>query len=167
MHIRHESPADIHAVRTLVYRAFINHPHHEPGATPIEHDVVDRLRERGELELALVAERDGQLVGHIAFSPVTINGEDHRWLGLAPVAVHPDHQHQGIGSRLIHTALKQLKATGFKGFVLLGDPAYYRRFGFEQNPALTFPGVPAEYFQALPCTPDIPRGEVAFTPAFP
>jgi putative acetyltransferase len=80
--------------------------------------------------------------------------------------VAPDHQGQGIGAGLIREGLAQLKALGAQGCVLLGDPAYYGRFGFQNDPRLTLAGVPPEYFQALPVTTEGPQGAVAFHAAF-
>ena len=164
--IRNETPADILTIRKLIYAAFKNHPHHEPGADPTEHDIVDRLREKGELSLSLVAEDNGQIVGHIAFSPVTVNGESVNWLGLAPVSVSPEYQGEGIGSKLIREGLAILKKQGVKGFVLLGDPGYYERFGFRPYSQLILPDVPAEYFMAISCDDEIPSGDVAYSAAF-
>ncbi len=84
---------------------------------------------------------DGQqVVGHIAFSPVTIDGRDLGWYGLGPLAVHPDRQRLGIGALLVRTGLDLLRDQAAQGCVLLGDPLYYARFGFRQDPGLEFPG---------------------------
>ena len=146
MLIRPETPADHSAIRDVTRAAFENAPHSQQT----EAAIIDALRAANALVLSLVAEQDGQIVGHIAFSKVLIDGQDHNWLGLGPVSVHPDLQGQGIGSTLINTALDQITNAGANGCVLLGDPAYYARFGFRADPALKYPGVPAEYFQSLP-----------------
>ena len=166
MLIRHETPADIEAIRSLNYAAFKDHPHHEPGAEPTEHLIVDNLRETAALVLSMVAEKDGQVVGHIAISPVTIGGEDRFWFGLAPVAVSPEHQSQGIGSQLIRTAIGEIKKLSAGGIVVLGDPKYYGRFGFKHSDEIVLPGVPAEYFMALPMVDRAASGDVAYHPAF-
>ena len=166
MIIRTETEQDIPAIRELVYSAFKDHPHHEPGAEPTEHLIVDRLRDGGELTLSLVAVLEDKVVGHIAFSPVKIGGKESNWLGLAPVAVDPDRQNQGIGSQLIREALDILKEKDIGGFVLLGGPEYYNRFGFVRHEELVLPGVPAEYFLALPNGDDVPEGDVSYSPAF-
>ena len=166
MIIRKEIPADIPAIHELLYTAFKGHPHHEPGAEPTEHKIVDQLRDKGELTLSLVAGQDNKIVGHIAFSPVMINGEDLNWLGLAPVAVAPEYQGQGIGAALINESLNQLQKQGVNGFVLLGSPGYYQRFGFTRHPELTYPGPPPEYFLALPCNNEVPTGKVSYSSAF-
>ncbi|MCW7554144.1 N-acetyltransferase [Endozoicomonas gorgoniicola] len=166
MKIRKETSDDINTIRHLVYAAFKGHPHHKPGAEPTEHTIIDLLRESNELSLSLVAELNGKIIGHIAFSPVRINGQDSHWLGLGPVAVLPDAQGKGIGSALINEAIKQLKEKGISGFVVLGEPEYYSRFGFSHYSELTLPGVPQEYFMGLSNSSEIPTGEVTYSSAF-
>ncbi|MGI9274068.1 MAG: GNAT family N-acetyltransferase [Endozoicomonas sp.] len=166
MQIRKETPGDINQIRELNYAAFKDHPHHEPGAEPTEHLIVDRLRQDGELTLSLVAEENGEILGHVALSPVRINGEDLNWFGLGPVAVFPVMQGKGVGSKLIRAALEQLQQQGAAGFVVMGDPAYYQRFGFRHIEEIVFPGVPAEYFLTMLLTDEIPGGDVSFHPAF-
>jgi putative acetyltransferase len=125
------------------------------------------LREAGTLSLSLVAEVDNKVVGHVAFSVVTINGEDIGWYGLGPVSVSPELQNQGIGSKLIKEGLSIIKTKGAKGCVLEGSPEYYQRFGFKAYPGLFYEGAPApEYFMALPFYDDIPKGKVEFHKAF-
>ena len=131
-----------------------------------EANIVEGLRKGGALTLSLVAEQDGRIVGHIAFSPVTITGEDRGWYGLGPVAVLPEHQGEGIGAALVEAGLAQLRALRARGCVLLGDPAYYQRFGFRADPRLVLPGIPAEYFQTVRLSDDEAEGEVAYHPAF-
>lgn len=166
MLIRNETSADIDAIRSLNYAAFKNHPQHAPGAEPTEHLIVDKLREAEVLTLSMVAEKDGEVIGHIAISPVTIGGKDCFWFGLGPVAVSPELQNQGIGSKLIHKAIEEMKERHAGGIVLLGNPGYYGRFGFKQIDTIILPGVPAEYFMALPLADASANGDVAFHPAF-
>ncbi|AEV39407.1 acetyltransferase, GNAT family [Pseudovibrio sp. FO-BEG1] len=166
MIIRAELPSDIEIIRDLVYAAFENHPHHEPGAKPTEHLIVDQLRENGELSLSLIAGQAGGMVGHIAFSPITIDGEDKGWYGLGPVAIVPKHQGKGFGAALIMEGMLQIRQRGAKGVVLLGEPKYYSRFGFQQAESLTFPGVPAEYFMQHTFEGETPTGTVAYSEAF-
>ncbi len=111
-------------------------------------------------------EEDRRLLGHVAFSPVLIGGEEKGWYGLGPVSVLPDRQGEGIGSILIREGLAILRQEGAKGCVLLGDPGYYGRFGFRADQRLKLPGVPAEYFQCLAFGPDTPEGDVAYDMAF-
>jgi predicted N-acetyltransferase YhbS len=134
---------------------------------------VDALRDAGQLALSLVAvEASGDadtVIGHVALSPVTLTptpdgGPD--WYGLGPLAVVPERQGQGVGSRLVRSALEHLSGLGAAGCVLLGDPAYYGRFGFRATPALVLAGVPAAYFQALAFGGAIPEASVAYAAAF-
>lgn len=166
MKIRAENHSDITEIETLIYRAFENHPHHEPGAKPTEHLIANKLRDAKVLSLSLVCEDQTGIIGHIAFSPILINGEESVWYGLGPVSVMPERQGEGIGGALICEGLSQLKTQGIEGVVLLGEPKYYGRFGFESQPNLTFPGAPSEYFLAISLANNIPTGEVAYHSAF-
>lgn len=163
--LRPEIPADYPAVAALLRAAFLDHPHGRPGE-PVEPALLDALRQQGGLALALTAEAGGQVVGHIAFSPVTISGEAGAWYGMGPVAVLPAWQGQGIGSSLVDEGLRQLRALGAQGCVLVGEPDYYRRFGFATDPLLTLPGVPPEYFLVYTLADTYPVGEVSFHAAF-
>ncbi|WP_029073877.1 GNAT family N-acetyltransferase [Kaistia adipata] len=168
MIIRDETTADYAAIKALVDAAFLGHPHSNQG----EARLVGALRDAGALTLSLVAEADGKLVGHIAFSPVEVDGKEQGWYGLGPVAVQPGLQGRGIGRALIEAGLARLAALGAGGCVLVGDPAFYGRFGFRADPRLTYAGVPPEYFMALALapqdgkTPAIPAGAVQYHPAF-
>ncbi|WP_162605146.1 GNAT family N-acetyltransferase [Geomonas oryzae] len=162
MTIRKERPEDAAAITRVVEAAFHSHPY----SNQTEHILVERLRSAEALSISLVAVLDGAVVGHIAFSPVTIDGKPCRWFGLAPVSVEPDHQGEGIGSMLIRAGLAQLERLGCDGCVLLGEPAYYGRFGFKVRDGLTLPGVPPEYFLALPFRAEEAAGEVAYHDAF-
>jgi putative acetyltransferase len=113
-----------------------------------------------------VAEDNDIIIGYIAISPVTISDGSKGWFGLGPISVLPDRQRQGVGSELTKRALSRLKNMGASGGVVLGEPNYYRRFGFTVEPSLVLPGVPPEYFQALCYSSEIPRGEVAYHEAF-
>jgi predicted N-acetyltransferase YhbS len=159
--IREERPGDVETIAGVIERAFAAAEHRDGT----EAQIVERLRAAGALALSLVAERDGAVVGHAAFSPVTVN-EAQGWFGLGPVAVEPERQGQGIGAALIEAGLARLRSSGAQGCVVLGDPAYYARFGFRVVRGLTYPGAPAEYFQALAFSGHPPRGEVRYHPAF-
>lgn len=121
--IRVEAPQDLEAIRRVETQAF--------GQSG-EADLVDALRSNGALTLSLIAEVDGHIVGHIAFSPGTIVGDNGSVdaLALGPVAVNPTHQNQGIGSKLIRESLRKCKANGHRIVFLLGHTGYYPRFGF-------------------------------------
>lgn len=160
--IRHEQPADIPAIEQLTRAAFADAPH----TSGTEQAIVNALRRAGLLSLSLVAEQGGEIVGHVALSPVSIADGASNWFGLAPVSVLPVHQKLGIGSRLIEAALAHLRQTGAGGCVVLGDPGYYGRFGFHAEPRLVLPGVPAEYFQAILLDGSWPSGDVAYHDAF-
>jgi putative acetyltransferase len=162
LNIRNETPADIDAITTLTEAAFLNAPH----TSHTEQFIVKALRKAGALSLSLVAEQDGRLVGHVALSPVIMSDGATGWFGLGPISVAPDVQHCGIGSQLMRAALGWLRSTGAAGCALVGDPAYYQRFGFKPEPGLVYPGIPAEYFQVLAFGSSIPQGEVTFHEAF-
>lgn len=160
--LRDEAAADRGAVRRLIDGAFAGAVH----ASGTEGAIVDALRADGRLSVALVAEAGGEVVGHAAFSPVTIDAADAGWLGLGPVAVRPDQQGRGVGSALIHAGLDRLRAMGAGGCVVLGDPGYYSRFGFRHDPGLRFAEAPPEYFMALAFRPPAPAGAVRYHEAF-
>ena len=100
------------------------------------------------------------------FSEDRINGEYCRWAGLGPLAVLPRWRNRGIGSALVERGLEAMRADGWSGSVVLGDPAYYRRFGFEHDPQLAYPGPPPEYFQRIVFTGPAPQGVVSYAKSF-
>ncbi|WP_414614414.1 GNAT family N-acetyltransferase [Stenotrophomonas geniculata] len=160
--IRAEAIDDHATLRALTEAAFRDAAH----SSHTEQFIVDALRARGQLSVSLVAEMDGKVIGHVAVSPVTISDGSTGWFGLGPISVLPAWQGQGIGAALMHAALEALRQQGAYGCVLLGEPAYYGRFGFRAEPGLVLPGVPAEYFQALCLQPPLAQGEVQYSPAF-
>ena len=162
MIIRPEESQDIPEIRTLVTAAFKEAPY----SNGTEGAIVDALRDGGALTVSLVAEHGGEIVGHVAFSPVKIDGETVDWYGLGPVAVQPERQRQGIGVRLIEAGLGQIKELGAAGCVVLGDPGYYSRFGFKVDPSLRFPDAPPEYFQCVDFGHDERQGVVVYHSAF-
>lgn len=120
------------AIRTerLGDQAAIYAVHESAFSTPQEADLVDRLRASGRLPVSLVAERDDGVAGHIAFSPVTVDDRLTSGLGLAPLAVRPEAQRQGIGSALVAAGLQQCAGRGAGFVVVLGEPEFYGKFGF-------------------------------------
>ena len=162
MIIRPEIPNDYDSIRNIHIAAFANHPY----SHQTEHLIVEGLRADGALTVSLVADLDGNVVGQIAFSPVKIDGKDCGWLGLGPVAVSPGLQRRGIGQALVNEGLKQIRGLGAQGCVLVGNPAFYRRFGFENNPALRMEGVPPEVLMCLPMGDEMLEGNVTHHPAF-
>ncbi|MFA9201059.1 MAG: GNAT family N-acetyltransferase [Cypionkella sp.] len=160
--VRAERAGDETAIGAVTEAAFAGRPY-SAGREPA---IVTALRSAGDLALSLVAEVRGEIVGHIAFSPVSISDASPGWYGLGPVSVVPERQRCGIGARLIETGLGKLRARGARGVVVLGNPAYYRRFGFVHDPELAYPGPPAAYFQRLILAGAAPRGTVRYAPAF-
>lgn len=161
MRIRSEKAGDEAAIRALTLAAF------EPMAFSdgSEADIVDRLRADDDLALSLVATEGDEIVGHVAFSPVLIGGE-RGWFGLGPVSARPDRQRRGIGSRLIADGMAVMEERGAAGFVLVGDPDYYGRFGFRSDGRLTYGDVPARYVQWRALGTEPPAGLLRYAPAF-
>lgn len=161
MRIRPERPADRAAIRAVTAAAFESSPYGHNG----EADIVEALRAAGALTVSLVAEADGEIVGHVAWSPVRIAEAEGHWHGLGPLSVAPAWQGRGVGHALVREGLKQLEVLGAAGSVVVGDPAYYGRFGFRNDPALRF-GEASAYLQVLLLRGAVPRGEVLYHPAF-
>lgn len=160
--IREERESDFKSISTVTREAFKN----LEISDQTEHLIINALRHAGALTISLVAEIDGRIVGHIAFSPVTISDGTEHWYGLGPVSVLPDYQNQGIGKNLIHQGLSMLREIGAEGCVLVGHPEYYPQFGFRNIPELIYEGVPQEAFLILPFTDKTPEGQVVFHDAF-
>jgi putative acetyltransferase len=160
--IRPETTADAGAIREVTVAAF------ETLAISdhTEQFVIEALRAAKALSLSLVAEVEGRVVGHIAFSPVTISDGTGDWYGLGPVSVLPGYQRQGIGKALMEEGLSRLRSLGARGCCLVGHPDYYRKFGFGNAPELVLEGVPPEFFFALPFDGPVPHGSVIFHEAF-
>ncbi len=160
--IQAECRADIDAIDALTRSVFQAHPFSEQN----EHRIVHALRDAGALQLSLVAVLDGAVVGHAAFSPVSLNGTASTWCGLFPLSVAPAHQRRGIGSAMVRSGLRRLSDHGWTGCVVLGDAAYYHRFDFERHPGLGIAGVPSEHFMALAFAGAVPTGDVRYHPGF-
>jgi putative acetyltransferase len=159
--IRPETPSDVDAIREINTAAFLDHPF----SHQTEHLIVDALRASSALEVSLVALRDGRPVGHVAFSNAAVGLSDG-WFLLGPVAVLPDLQGHGIGSALVSAGLEELRLRGTLGCVLVGDPGFYRRFGFRSVPGLAYEGVPDENVLCLPFGTEAPRGSIHAHEAF-
>jgi putative acetyltransferase len=162
MHIRDEMPSDEAAIESVIEAAFRDMPYSQQTETFI----MAGLRRAGALTVSLVAEEAGHIVGQAAFSPIEIDGRPSDWYGLGPIAVAPARQRSGIGSALIEEGLGRLHGLGAAGCMLVGDPGYYSRFGFRNEPCLTLEGVPPEVFMILPLGDTVPTGTVTFHPAF-
>ena len=160
--IRRETDSDVSAITGVTAAAFktleiSNHT---------EQFIIAALRAAKALTLSLVAEADGRVIGHIAFSPVTISDGTRNWYGLGPVSVLPEYQRQGIGKALIQEGLSRLKDMNAQGCCLVGHPDYYRKFGFSNMSGLVHEGVPQEVFFALSFDGHTPQGTVAFHEGF-
>lgn len=166
MYIRLETDSDVGAIREIEYAAFRNHPQHAPGVEPTEHLIVDALRGSGRLSLSLVAECRGEAAGHLALSPASVGRDGKGWYMLGPVGVSPDRQGRGIGSALVREALDIMRNRGTHGVLLVGNPSFYRRFGFRARPGLVMEGVPQEYVLAVSLDGREPEGAIGADPAF-
>jgi putative acetyltransferase len=162
MIIRKEMVADAEAITEVTIAAFKT----LPISNHTEQFIINALRAADALAISLVAEINGRIVGHIAFSPITISDGSIGWYGLGPVSILPEYQKQGIGKSLINEGLSLLKELGGQGCALVGDPNYYRRFGFQTYPELIHEGVPQEVFLVLPFTENVPQGIVVFHEGF-
>lgn len=138
--------ADRTAIRQIVAAAF---------GGDIEADLVDALRTDGDSSISLVAEDEGAIIGHVLFSPMEA---PFRALGLGPVAVLPARQRSGVGGALIRAGIEEARRQGWQGIFVLGEPAFYRRFGFDPALAAGFDCVYAgPYLMALPLGETLPQ----------
>ncbi len=160
--IRNEMDDDVSTITEVTIAAFktlaiSNHT---------EQFIIEALRAADALTVSLVAEVNGRVTGHIAFSPVTISDGTPNWYGLGPVSVLPEHQRQGIGKALIWEGLSRLKDLNARGCCLVGHPDYYKKFGFKNISGLMLEGVPQEVFFALSFDGHTPQGTVTFHEGF-
>lgn len=163
--IRPENANDVIGIRRVNEAAF---------ERPDEANLVDALRPVARPYISLVAEIEGQIVGHVLFTPVTVESESEIFvaLGLAPVAVLPDFQNQGIGSALIVRGLQVGRDAGYPLVFVLGHPGYYPRFGFETASRKGFKCLypaPDEAFMVAELKPESAAGKsgtVRFLPQF-
>jgi len=160
--IRPETPADIAAIRDVTDRAFAGHPYSEGT----EATIVDALRSQHGLAISLVAERDGRILGHVAFSPASAADRSPGWYALGPLSVEPRVQGQGIGSRLVIEGLRRLRELSASGCILVGNTKYYARFGFVAAPGNAPPGVPSDHFMVLTLGSEPPQTLIGFHGAF-
>ncbi len=160
--IRNETAADVTEIEAVTISAFLNAPH----TRHTEQFIVRALRTARKLTVSLVADAQGKVIGHVAVSPVSISDGASGWFGLGPISVMPAHQRSGVASRLMREALRILRDQGAAGCVLLGEPRYYSRFGFQVDPNLTLADAPPEYFQAISFDSSRPHGTVSYHAAF-
>jgi len=162
MMIRTEKESDIKIILEVTREAFKNHP----LSQNTEQLIINALRDDGALTISLVAEMGEKVVGHIAFSPLTISDGSRDWYALGPISVQPNFQRRGIGQALVREGVAQLKSLGAQGRVLVGEPEFYNRFGFKSSPGLEMKGVPQQYVLALPFTEKIASGVITHHHAF-
>jgi putative acetyltransferase len=157
MDVRDESPSDWNAVYRAVSSAF---------GQSAEAELIKELREAGDSVFSLVAEEDGQIVGHVLLSRMAA---PFPALALAPVSVIPTRQRSGIGSALVERAVNRARSEGWAAIFVLGDPNFYERFGFDREAAAGFtsPYV-GSHFMVLKLSPSLPAttGELRHAPAF-
>ena len=162
MVIRSETDADPGAIADVTVAAFST----LPIGNHTEQFIVAALRAAKALTVSRVAEMDGRVVGHIAFSPVVMSDGSPGWYGLGPISVLPQWQRRGIGGALIQEGLSRLKGLGARGCCLVGHPEYYMRFGFQNTRGLVHNGVPEDVFFVMSSDEHIPQGVVEFHEGF-
>ncbi|UWU30663.1 N-acetyltransferase [Rhizobium sp. WSM1274] len=162
MLIRYETPDDIDAIHDLTSTAFKPMPYSDGT----EAEIVRRLRAKGDLKISPVAEEDGEILGHVAFSPVTIEGANDGWFGLGPISVKPERQRQGIGKAMIARGLELLNEMGASGCALIGSPEIYSRVGFSSDGQLKYLGLDTRLVQRIVFRGSPPSGTLQFAPAF-
>lgn len=160
--IREETESDVDPITEVTVAAFAS----LEISNHTEQFIIAALRAAGALTVSLVAELDGRVVGHIAFSPVTVSDGTLHWYGLGPVSVLPEYQRKGIGKALIREGLSRLRELNARGCCLVGHPEYYRKFGFENPAGLVHKAVPREVFFALSFDGPSPQGTVVFHDGF-
>ncbi|MCX2979894.1 N-acetyltransferase [Halieaceae bacterium IMCC14734] len=160
--IRKECAADCDSIRSITVSAFRGMPY----AGGDEQDVIDRLRSANALTLSLIAVIEEEVVGHIAFSPATTSDGSCPWFALGPVSVIPERQCKGVGRALIENGLAQLKSMNALGCILTGNPAYYKKFGFQLAPENAPSNEPAEFFMLKQLSSGVAQGQFSFHEAF-
>jgi putative acetyltransferase len=160
--IRNETNSDVGAITEVTVAAFKT----LEISNNTEQFIIMALRAAEVLTVSLVAELDDRVIGHVAFSPVTISDGTPNWYGLGPVSVLPAYHRQGIGTTLIQEGLSRLKSLNAAGCCVVGHPDYYRKFGFENVTGLVHEGVPPEVFFALSFDGYTPQGTVEFHEGF-
>jgi putative acetyltransferase len=162
MLIRPEQSGEEQAIHDLTQTAFATMPYSDGT----EGSIIDALRKDGDLSISLVAVENDRVVGHIAFSPVTIAGRHDGWFGLGPISVLPELQRRGIGKAMIAAGLDILRQRRAAGCVLIGDWVYYSKFGFISNGALQYGDLDRRYVQFIALHGADPRGGLKFAPGF-
>jgi putative acetyltransferase len=162
MLFRDERPGDEEAIHELTSAAFETMPFSSGTEAPI----IKALRDDGDLALSLVAVDEGKIVGHVAFSAVTIDGKHEGWFGLGPISVLPLRQRRGIGKALIGKGLDILRQRGARGCALIGDPGYYGRLDFKSSGQLLYGDLDSRYVQHIVFWGPEPHGRLGYARAF-
>lgn len=162
VHLRTEAPEDVTAIQAVTEAAFL----HQPHSRQTEAQVLAALRRAQALTLSLTARRQNEVIGHAAFSPISVSGGAQGWHCLGPLSVLPAEQGVGVGAALVWHGLRTLRQLGATGCVVLGEPAYYGRFGFRSTPALRLDGAAPGCFLVRPFDRLIPLGTVHLHEAF-
>ncbi|MWV26559.1 GNAT family N-acetyltransferase [Aurantiacibacter rhizosphaerae] len=160
--IREEAADHTAAIRAMTLRAFTRHPHSDGS----EADVIDRLREDGDLVLSLVAVDGAQILGQATYSAAKLSSGEEGWMVLGPISVEPKRQGEGIGRALLEAGEEEMRARGAKGITVLGDPQIYSRFGYVQHTPLGLEGELGEYLQVKSFGAPIPSATIRYAPAF-
>lgn len=162
MGFRFEIPSDIPEISKLVETAFLDLEISQNN----EHRILDALREANALSLSMIYEENGEILGHVALSPVKISSGDGSCFGLGPIAVKREERHRGIGSALVIRSLEMLRTSNASACFLVGNPDFYSHHGFVADSRYTLSGVPPEFFMVYTFRDDLSAGEVSFHPAF-
>ena len=160
--ICNETDSDIQAIIENAKAAFENHPY----SAGTEQFIAGTLRVANVLTISLVAEVEGKALGHAPVSPVIMSDGRPEWYGLGPISVLPGFQKRELGETLMDEGLSLLKNRGARGCALVGDPGYYKRFGFRNDPELGCEGGPPENVHFLPFGKNGVRSRVSFHPGF-
>lgn len=160
--IRREQLSDYDEIEQVIQLAFEDAPY----SAQQEHLIVQTLRSAGALNPGIVAQVSADIIGFAGVSPVQISDGAAHWYGLGPIAVLPGFQGQGVGSMLVDDILSRLKSMGAAGCVVLGDPDFYGRFGFETDQRLEFANFDPELFQSIRFNDNLAQGEITYHPAF-
>lgn len=162
MIIRRERSGEESAIHALTQAAFAP----QTFSDGTEGAIIDALRKAGDLALSLVAENDGEIIGHVAFSPVKISAASGDWYGLGPISVRKDKQRQGIGRGLIEAGITEISQWGAAGCALTGNPEIYQRIGFLSDGTLHHKGADDRYVLWRIINGTAPTGKLVFAPAF-
>jgi len=160
--VRNERPEDIDCIQDLTELAFRGRPY----SCKREHLLIDDLRADNALTVSLVALNESNIIGHVALSPVSLPGASGPWFGLGPISVLPEWQRKGVGTAMMNEALVRLTQQQAAGCILVGDPRYYKRFGFAHDSSIIADGEPPEYTMILRLSSNSDHGVVRYHAAF-